>query len=397
MNKQELKGKIKLLTEECFQEIVAVRRHLHTIPEIGFEEYKTSRYIIGKLREYGIPYQMGVAITGVVGTIHGKNANKKIIALRADMDALQIKEENDISFKSQHEGMMHACGHDAHMACVLGAAKILNELKNEFEGTVKLFFQPSEEMLPGGAIKMIEEGVLENPKVENVFGQHALHNLDAGKVGFKPGKYMASTDEIYITVHGKGGHAATPELFINPLMIASKILCELEKYTLDNKPSDSPSILTFGRIIGEGKTNIVPEKVFLEGTFRAYDESWRGKAHEGIIKTAAAVAENSKGSCEVRIDSGYPVLVNDDELTEKAKQLAIEFLGSENVVDMEMRMTSEDFAYYAQQVPSVFYRFGVRNESKNITSNLHTSTFDIDEGSLRTATGLMAWIAINQF
>lgn len=397
MNKEQLKEKIKLLAEEYFQEIVAIRRHLHTIPEIGFEEYETAKYIIGKLKEYGIPYQMGVAITGVIGVIHGKNADKKTIALRADMDALPIKEENEVLFKSQNEGMMHACGHDAHMACVLGAAKILNECKNEFDGTIKLIFQPSEEALPGGAIKMIEEGVLENPHVDHVFGQHALPSLDAGKVGFKPGKYMASTDEIYITVHGKGGHAATPELFINPLMITSKILIELEKYFQNNKPSNSPSVLTFGRIIGEGKTNIVPDKVFLEGTFRAYDERWRSKAHEGIINTIAAVAESSKGSCEVRIDRGYPVLVNDDDLTEKTKQLAIEFLGRENVVDIEMRMTAEDFAYYAQKIPSVFYRFGVRNESKNIISNLHTSTFDIDEDSLKTATGLMAWIAINQF
>lgn len=397
MNKQELKGKIKLLSEKYFQEIVTVRRHLHTIPEIGFEEYETSKYIIVKLREYGIPYQMGVAGTGVVGAIHGKNANKKTIALRADMDALPIKEENEVVFKSQNEGIMHACGHDAHMACVLGAAKILNEFNNDFDGTIKLIFQPSEEKFPGGAIKMIEEGVLENPHVDNVFGQHSLPSLDAGKVGFKTGKYMASTDEIYITVHGKGGHAATPELFINPLMIASKILTELEKYFLDYKPSDSPSVLTFGRIIGEGRTNIVPDKVFIEGTFRAYDERWRSKAHEGIIKTAAAVAESSKGSCEVRIDCGYPVLINNDELTEKTKQLAIEFLSSKNVVDLEMRMTAEDFAYFAQKVPSVFYRFGVRNELRNITSNLHTSIFDIDEESLKTATGLMAWIAINQF
>lgn len=396
MIKEQFKEKIKQLSEKYFQEIVEIRRHLHTIPEIGFSEFKTSRFIIGKLCEYKIPFQMGVALTGLVASIHGKNADKKIIALRADMDALPIKEENEVPYKSQHDGIMHACGHDAHMACLLVTAKILNELKNEFEGTVKLFFQPSEEKFPGGAIKMIEEKVMENPHVEHVFGQHTLPSLDAGKVGFRGGKYMASTDEIYITVHGKGGHAATPELFINPLMIATKILAELEKYFLDNKPSDSPSVLTFGRIIGEGKTNIVPDKVLLEGTFRAYDESWRNRAHEGIKKTAVAVAGSSKGSCDVRIDRGYPFLENDNELTAKTKKLAEEYLGKENVVDLEMRMTAEDFSYFAQKVPSVFYRFGVRNESKNITSNLHTSTFDIDEDSLKTATGLMAWIAVNQ-
>ncbi|MFH0866205.1 MAG: M20 family metallopeptidase [Bacteroidota bacterium] len=397
MNKQEIKRKIKLLTEEYSREIVTVRRYLHTVPEIGFQEYNTSKYIIGKLKEYGIPYQMGVAGTGIVGTIHGRNSSKKTIALRADMDALQIKEENDVSFKSQHEGMMHACGHDAHMACVLGAAKILNEFKNEFEGTVKLIFQPSEEMLPGGAIKMIEGGVLENPKVENVFGQHTLPTLEAGKGGFKSGKYMASTDEIYITVHGKGGHAATPELYVNPLNIAATIILELEKEFNKNKPQDTTSVLAFGRITGDGRTNIIPDETKMEGTLRTFNEEWRAKAHHMIKSISDSIAKKMKGKCDVHIAIGYPVLVNNDELTEKAKQLAIEFLGRENVIDLEMRMTSEDFAYYAQKVPSVFYRFGVRNESKNIISNLHTSTFDIDEESLKTATGLMAWIAINQF
>lgn len=397
MTREQFKEKIKLLSEKYFQEFIAVRRHLHTIPEMGYKEYKTSGYIIKKLSEFGIPYQRSVAVTGVVGSIHGRNAEKKTIALRTDMDALPIKEENKVKYKSKNKNMMHACGHDAHMACVLGAAKILNELRNEFEGTVKLIFQPSEEAFPGGAIKMIQEGVLENPHVSNVFGQHVYPSLETGKVGFRPGKYMASTDEIYITVFGKGGHAATPDLFINPLMIASKMLTELEKYFNDNKPSNSLSVLTFGRIIGEGKTNIVPDKVMLEGTFRAFDEDWRIKAHEGIKRTAAAVAESSKGKCDVRIDRGYPFLENDAALTAEAKKLAEEYLGEENVVDLEMRMTAEDFAYFAQAVPSVFYRFGVRNESKKITSNLHTSTFDLDEDSLKIATGLMVWIAVNQF
>lgn len=396
MKKEQLKARIKLLAEKYFQETVQMRRDLHAIPEPGFREYKTAEYIVGKLKDFGIPYQIGVAKTGIVGSIHGKNADKNTIALRADMDALAIEEENNVPYKSLNEGTMHACGHDAHMACVLAAAKILNEIKNEFEGTIKLFFQPSEEAFPGGAIKMIEEGVLENPKVSHVFGQHTLPTLDAGKVGFRPGKYMASTDEIYIKVIGKGGHAATPELVVNPLILSSKILLELEKYFELNKPSDSPSVLTFGRIIGEGKTNIVPDKVFLEGTLRAYDETWREKAHEGIIKNAITVAKENNGDCEIRIDRGYPFLENDPVLTAKTRKLAQEYLGEENVVDLDMRMTAEDFAYFAQKVPSVYYRFGIRNEAKKITSNLHTSTFDIDEESLKTASGLMVWIAVNQ-
>lgn len=396
MGKQQLKEKIKQLSEKYYQEVVSVRRYLHTIPEIGFEEFKTSGYIIGKLREYRIPYQMCVANTGIVATIHGKNSNKKTIALRADMDALPINEANEIPFKSKREGFMHACGHDVHMSCLLGAARILSELKNEFEGTIKLFFQPSEEKFPGGALAMIDEGVMENPKVENVFGQHVLPQLEVGKIGLKPGKYMASTDELYLTVKGKGGHAATPELYINPLNIASAIILELQKEFENKKPQDTPSVLAFGRIIGEGKTNIIPDVVKLEGTIRTFDEKWRNKAHGIIRKTSAAVAKKMKGGCEVHIAKGYPTLVNDEKLTEKTKKLAIDFLGKKNVVDLEMRMTAEDFAYFAQKVPSVFYRLGVRNEKEKNISNLHTSTFNVDESCMITGTGLMVWLAVNQ-
>jgi len=397
MQKIQLKEKIKLLSEKYHQETIDIRRYLHTIPETGFEEYKTSEFISKKLNEYGIPFQSGIAKTGIVGTISGKNPKSKVIALRADMDALPITEANKIEYKSNKTGLMHACGHDVHMACLLGAAKILNELKNEFEGSIKLFFQPSEEKFPGGALAMINEGVLEDPKVENVFGQHVLPQLEVGKVGFRSGKYMASTDEIYLTVKGKGGHAATPELYTNPLNIAATIILELEKEFNKNKPLDSLSVLAFGRITGEGKTNIIPDEVKLEGTIRTFDEQWRSKAHNMIENISSSVAKKMNGSCEVNIAKGYPALVNDDKLTGKTKQLAIEYLGSENVVDLEMRMTAEDFAYFAQKAPSVFYRVGVRNETKNITSNLHTSTFNVDETCMITGTGLMAWIALNQF
>lgn len=391
-----MKEKIKLLTEAYFQEIVAIRRYLHTIPETGCNEYKTADFIIEKLKEYGIAYLSGVAKTGIVGIISGKNPKSKIIALRADMDALPIHEANQVDYKSKNEGVMHACGHDVHMACLLGAAKILNEIKNEFNGSIKLFFQPSEEKFPGGARVMIDEGVMENPSVTHVFGQHVLPELEVGKVGLKAGKYMASTDEIYITIQGKGGHAATPELYNNPLLIASHLLIELQNEFNKHKPSDTPSVLAFGKIIGEGKTNIIPDEVKIEGTIRTFDEEWRIKAHQLINTISTTVAKSMKGNGKVVIDKGYPTLVNDERMTSKIKKMAEDFLGKEHVLSLDMRMTAEDFAYFAQKVPSVFYRLGIRNESKNITSNLHTSTFNVDEDSLKTGTGLMAWIAFSE-
>jgi amidohydrolase len=396
MNLSELKEKIKSLSNLYLQEIISVRRHFHAYPELGFREHKTSGYIISNLKEYGIPYKSGIAKTGIVGFITGNKKTKKTIALRADMDALPIVEGNEAEYKSKNQGIMHACGHDVHIACLLGAAKILNELKNEFEGTIKLFFQPSEEMFPGGALAMINEGVLENPEVAHVFGQHVLPALDAGKIGLKPGKYMASTDEIYITVTGKGGHAATPELVVNPITIAASVLLELSKEFKKNKPSDSPSLLAFGRIAGEGRTNIIPDEVKIDGTMRAFDEEWRAKAHDIISSVASQVAQNMGVACNVNIVKGYPFLVNDDMLTSEVKRLAIDYLGHENVVDLDMRMTAEDFAYFSQKVPSCYYRLGTRNEAKGIVSNLHTSTFDVDESCMLTGMGLMAWIAVNE-
>ncbi|MFA4851242.1 MAG: M20 family metallopeptidase [Bacteroidales bacterium] len=395
MNLSELKEKIKSLSQLYLQEIISVRRHFHAYPELGFREYNTSEYIASKLNEYDISFRQGIAKTGIVALIKGVKKGK-VIALRADMDALPIHENNEKNYRSCVDGVMHACGHDVHIACLLGAAKILNELKNEFGGTIKLFFQPSEEKFPGGAIAMINEGVLENPKVAHVFGQHVLPSLDAGKIGLKPGKYMASTDEIYIIVTGKGGHAATPELVVNPITIAASVLLELSKEFEKNKPSDYPSLLAFGRIAGEGGTNVIPDEVKIDGTMRAYDEEWRAKAHDIISSVASQVAQNMGGNCNVNIVKGYPFLVNDDMLTSEVKRLAIDYLGHENVVDLDMRMTAEDFAYFSQKVPSCYYRLGVRNEAKGIVSNLHTSTFDVDESCMITGMGLMAWIAVNE-
>lgn len=392
----ELAGIVRNKAADLQQELVAVRRHLHMYPELSMQEEKTSAYIQSKLKEYGIPFTAGIAVHGVVGLIKGKNPEKKVIALRADMDALPILEKNQTGYTSQNPGVMHACGHDVHMTSLLGAAKIINELSNSFEGTVKLIFQPSEEKFPGGASMMIKEGVLENPVPSTMFGQHVLPTLEAGKVGMKPGKYMASTDEVYLTVKGRGGHGATPELNVDPVLIAAHILVALQQIISRNAPPQLPAVLSFGRFIAEGRTNIIPNVVKLDGTLRTFDEKWRLEAHQKITKMAASIAEGMGGTCEVFIDKGYPFLVNDEKTTAKAKQYATEYLGSENVMDLDLRMTAEDFAYFSQSVPSCFYRLGIRNESRGIIHNLHTDQFDVDESSLETGAGLMAWMAIRE-
>lgn len=377
------------------EELLAIRRHLHMHPELSMQEEATSAFIRKKLTEYGIPFKSGLAVYGIVGLIEGKNPSKRVIALRADMDALPIHEKNEVSYCSQNPGVMHACGHDAHMTCLLGAARILHELKEQFEGTVKLIFQPSEEKFPGGASMMIKEGALQNPSPQEMFGQHVLPTLEAGKVGFKPGKYMASTDEIYLTVKGKGGHGATPEMNVDPVLIAAHILVALQQIVSRNAPPQLPAVLSFGRFIAEGRTNIIPNEVKLDGTLRTFDEKWRAEAHQKIERMAVSIAESMGGSCEVFIDKGYPFLVNDETVTAEAKQAAIEYLGAGNVVDLDLRMTAEDFAYYSQQVPSCFYRLGTGNVEKGIVHNLHTDRFDVDESSLETGAGLMAWLAVN--
>src|ERR1035437_2800476 len=390
-----LKSKIQTLAKQNLSETIEIRRHLHTHPELSFEEYTTSDYIASKLKAYNIPFKQGIVKTGIVALIEGKNPAKKIIALRADMDALPIIETNDVEYKSKNIGVMHACGHDVHSASLLGAAKILNELKNDFEGTVKLIFQPGEEKLPGGASLMIKEGVLENPRPRSIFGQHVFPSMEVGKVGFRNGMYMASTDEIYVTIKGKGGHAAMPADYNNPLIIASEILLELNKVFMQ-KEQKAPTVLAFGKIIGNGATNVIPDEVKIEGTFRTMNEAWRSEAHALMKKLAEDIAHQMAGSCDFRIDRGYPFLVNDENTTNRARAAAEIYLGKENVEELPLRMTAEDFAFYSQQIPSCFYRLGTGNKKKGITNGVHTSTFDIDEQALEIGAGLMAWLAINE-
>jgi amidohydrolase len=387
--------KIKQLSKQLLPEIVSVRRQIHSNPELAFEEHKTAATIASVLDKYGIEYEKGIAKTGVVALIKGKPGGKTI-ALRADMDALPVKELNDVEYKSKSDGVMHACGHDVHTASLLGAAIILQKLRNEFSGTVKLIFQPSEEKYPGGAKVMIEEGVLENPKPDIIFGQHVYPDIEAGKVGMKSGNYMASTDEIFLTVKGRGGHGALPHKNIDPVLIASHIIIALQQIVSRNARPDLPTVISFGRVIADGQTNVIPDEVKIEGIMRTFDEEWRAEIKNKITKMAKGIAGSMGGECEVFIDQGYPVLINNDKVTEDARKYAIEYLGKENVLDLELRTTAEDFAYFTQKVPGCFYRLGVRNEQKGITSNLHTATFDVDESSLETGMGLMAWMTVRE-
>jgi amidohydrolase len=387
---------IQTLSLQYAREVISFRRHLHSNPELSYQEFNTAKFIASQLRAFGIEPKEGIAGTGVVALIEGKNPSKKIVALRADMDALPITELSSVEYKSKNNGVMHACGHDVHTSSLLGTAKILHSIKDQFEGSIKLIFQPGEEKNPGGASIMIKEGVLENPKPSAIIGQHVFPLLLVGKIGFREGKYMASSDEIYLKVIGKGGHGATPELTIDPVVIASHIIIALQQIISRNASSKQPTVLTFGKITANGATNIIPDEVNIAGTFRALDETWREEGLKKIKKMAENMAESMGGKCEVDIHHGYPYLENNPALTQNIKQAAEEYVGKENVVDIDLTLGSEDFAYYSQVIPASFYRLGTRNEAKGITSYVHTPTFDIDEDALKISTGLMAWMAVRE-
>lgn len=387
--------KIKSLSLSLAQETVSNRHHLHMHPELSFQETATQAYVEAQLNAWGISTSR-LANTGVVAMIEGKNPTKKVVALRADMDALPIIETNDVPYKSQNPGVMHACGHDVHTSSLLGTAHILQSIKDEFEGTVKLIFQPAEEKAPGGASIMIKEGVLENPKPVSIFGQHVATNVPVGKIGFREGMYMASTDELYIKVIGKGGHGAMPDACIDPIVIASHIIVAMQQIISRNKNPKFPSVLTFGKIEGLGATNVIPDEVNIAGTFRAMDETWRAEGLEKMKKLAEGIADAMGGQAIFEVLKGYPFLQNNPELTRKAKAAAIAFMGEENIVDLDLWMAGEDFAFYTHHVDACFYRLGIRNEAKGITSGVHTPTFDIDEDALAIGPGLMAWLAVNE-
>lgn len=394
----KLKEEIRALSKKYLQEIISIRRHLHANPELSFEERNTAVFIASKLKEYNVEFEGDIAGNGIFAFLRGKNSNKKAVGIRAELDALPIVEHNDVKYKSKTNGVMHACGHDVHMASLLGTARILNEVRQKFEGTVVFIFQPGEEKLPGGASLMIKEGLMKKTALSAIFAQHVMPSIDAGKVGFRSGTYMASADEIYITVKGKGGHAALPDQVVNPILIASHIIVSLQELIESEKDKmpDIPTVLSFGRVVANGATNVIPDKAIVEGTFRTMNEEWRVKAHNKMKRAAKAIAESMGGGCEFNIVNGYPMLINDEKTGARARKSAEEYMGVENVEFLDLRMTSDDFAFFSQQLPACYYRLGIRNGSRGITSGVHTSTFDIDERALETAMGLMSWIVVNE-
>ncbi len=389
-----LPEKIKEITKQYAPLLVSIRHHLHAHPELSFKEFETSRFICEQLKQWNIPFKI-LAGTGIEGIIEGKNPSYKTVALRADIDALPIKEENDVEYKSQNEGIMHACGHDVHTTCLLGAAKILNDLRGEWQGTIKLIFQPGEEKNPGGASLMIKDGVLENPKPEAIVAMHVHPGLPVGKLSFRKGLIMASADEIYITIKGKGGHAAAPHLTADTILIASQVIVSLQQIVSRNNNPFTPSVLSICSFQGGNTTNVIPAEVKLMGTFRTMDEGWRYKAHELIEKQVKTIAEAMGAEAEIKIDVGYPAVYNNEQITENAAILAKEYFGDDNIEETELRMGAEDFGFYAQKLPACFFRLGVRNEQQGIVHNVHTSKFNIDEDALQSGAGIMAWMGMN--
>ncbi len=382
-----------LLSDQQLEELIEIRRHLHRFPEPSFEEHETSAYIRSILDDWKIEYKFPIVETGILARIRGSNPGKRI-ALRSDMDALPITEQSGLEFQSQNQGIMHACGHDVHMTSLLGAIRVLDQLKEQIDGEVLFLFQPGEEKVPGGAKLMLEEGVFEGQEPDMIIAQHVLPDMDAGHVGFKPGIYMASNDEIYITVKGKGGHGALPQHINDPILMASHILISLQQEINRKSPSDVPTVLSFGKVIANGATNVIPDHVTLEGTLRTMNETWRKEAHRLINRIATGIASSMGGSCHVEIRHGYPVLHNDEQLTEASKNKAVELLGKDQVEDMDIRMTAEDFAWFAQTIPGMMFRLGIREPGSDQVFPLHTPGFRVDESALKTGISLLSFLSV---
>lgn len=386
-----IKEQIQNLADDFFIEIKSIREHIHQNPELSFEEFETMKFVSDKLTSWGIEHQTKIADTGIIGFIRGKHdKNEKHVVLRADLDALPIQEQNETEYISKVAGVMHACGHDVHTSVLLGAARVLKELENEIDYPIQLLFQPGEEKAPGGASLMIKAGALEFNPVRAIYGLHVFPQMEVGKVGFREGLYMASCDELHFEIVGKGGHAALPQNCIDPIASGAQLVSGLKKYIEERKKADVPFVLSIGHFEAIGATNVIPDKAILKGTFRAMDEEWREKALVWIQEYSDIVAKETGTAVNLNIVRGYPFLVNNSEVTREHKAKAEIMLGEENVKDLELRMTAEDFSFYSHLVPACFYRLGVRNEEKGIVYGVHHPRFDIDENALKIGVQMMA-------
>ena len=391
MNHEDIKNQIKKITKSIIRDVIDIRRWIHQHPELSFQEEQTSKYICKILKENHIDFINNIGGYGVVALIKCSDPEHRVVGLRADMDALPIQEKNNIDYKSIYDGVMHACGHDVHTAIMLGTAIVLNKIKHQIKGTVKIIFQPAEEKLPGGASIMINDGVLENPKIDQMLALHVYPEFEVGTVGFRGGKYMAACDELYLTVKGQGGHAALPDKVVNPITIAAHLIVRI-KDLVQSMANDNQYVLEFGDFHAYGASNVIPSEALIQGTLRTLDEDFRNDIHQLLQRELTKIARKHSGSCTVDIKKGYPVLYNDPLLTQQCKRLSMQFLNPKYVKDLDVRMSSEDFSYFSQECPSCFFRLGVANTEKKIHHLVHTPYFNIDEKSLEIGVGLMSYL-----
>ena len=384
---------IKGYAREYSAEVIGWRRHLHRHPELSQQEFGTMAFVADRLRDMGLHPQTGIGKTGVMAMIRGGiDPDGYCVALRADYDALPLTEATGLPFASENEGVMHACGHDMHTSSLLGAAKILTTIRERLKGSVMLIFEPSEEMYPGGARMMMDDGLFNAVMPNEIYSFHCLPEMEVGRIGMKKGRYMASTDELYWTVKGKGGHGATPHMSVDPILIASHIVVALQQLVSRNAPPMMPTVLSFGKFVGEGRTNIIPDEVKMEGIIRTFDPQWRLDCHEKIRKMSCGIAESMGGRCDLFIDFGYPPVINDDACTQQVHDNGVDYLGADNVDWLDLRMTAEDFAFFAQKIPACYFRVGIHVPGTPYC-NLHRPDLLVDERSMEIASGFEAYNA----